>query len=242
LAFQTERLAKTAGESRGVDDPIGFERIGAVGRLDRQSDVILMRCDAGDAIAPAQLGGGKLAQAIDEIGLDVELLEIDEGRLLRQRARREVEGVEDILVGEHAADRPGDAALGDALVDAEAIEDLEALLRIADAAARGAAHADRVVLVEQYDRYAAAREIAGCGQAAEPAAHHGDAMAVLLAVELGRTAIGIDRQGIAAPRGFRRRIHRSLPWDRRDIARPSKASGRSNASREGRCGGGRAAR
>ena len=65
----------------------------------------------------------------------------------------------------------------DALVDAEALEDLEALLRIADAARRGAAHADGVVLVEQHHRHAAQRQVAGERQAGQAAADDHDRVA-----------------------------------------------------------------
>ena len=83
------------------------------------------------------------------------------------------------LVGarEGAADRPGDALGADPLVDAEAVEDLEALLRVADAARRRARDADGVVLVEDDDGDAAQRQVAGERQAGEAAAGDDDRIA-----------------------------------------------------------------
>ena len=99
----------------------------------------------------------------------------------------EVDAVDLVCAREGAADRPGDALGANAIVDAEALEDLEALLRVADAARRGAAHADRVVFVEQHGAHAAQRQVASQRQAGQAAAgdDHGIANA-LASAEIGR--------------------------------------------------------
>ena len=118
---------------------------------------------------PADRLGVELADPLDQEPLEVELLQVDEGRLLGEALVLQVERVDLVGAREGAADRPGDALRADPLVDAEPVEDLEALLRVADAARRRAADADGVVLVEDDDGDAAQRQVAGERQAGEAA-------------------------------------------------------------------------
>ena len=194
---RAERAANAAGQTGGVDHPVRLEGVAPLRRLDLERHVIGRSGNAGDAVAPAQISLGQRHQTVDQEPFDVELLQVDEGRLPRQRPLRGVEAVEDIVIGEHLADRPGDTLLGDALINAEAVENLKRLLGIDDAAARGAAHADGIVLVEHDDGDAAAGEIAGRGEAGKPAADDCDFVAETRAVELRRAAIGEGGQGIA---------------------------------------------
>jgi hypothetical protein len=120
--------------------------------------------------------------------LDVELLEVDEGRHLVPAFGQEVEFVDEPVAVIELAEAPGDALGQHALAAAEAVEDLEAALRPADRAAPGR---DRVVLVEEQDRNPVPREVDRRRQPDRPAADHDHRPPRgLPGIELGRTAIG----------------------------------------------------
>ncbi len=99
----------------------------------------------------------QVVDALDQEALDVELLDVDEGRLAGQAVAAllaQVERIDLVLAGKGAAHAPLDALGRDALVDAQALEDLQRLLRVADAARGGALHAHGVVLVQQHGLHA----------------------------------------------------------------------------------------
>jgi hypothetical protein len=134
-----------------VDEPLGLERVVAGGSLDFDHRALGAVLDLADRVLPADRVGLELADALDQEPLEIELLQVDERRLLGVALVLEVERVELVGAREGPPDRPGHAFGADLFVDAQALEDLEALLRIADAARRRAAHADGVVLVEDDD-------------------------------------------------------------------------------------------
>jgi hypothetical protein len=140
-----------------------------------------------DLRLPADRPRRQLADPLDQEPLEIELLQVDERRLLGQALVLQVERIDLVGARERSADRPRDSLRADPLVDAEPVEDLEALLRVADAARRRAANADGVVLVEDDDGNAAQRQVARQRQAGEPAAGDDDRMADALARrEVGR--------------------------------------------------------
>ena len=161
--------------------------------------------NAGHPVAPAQVDMPELADALDQEALDVELLDVDEGRLAGELVAAllaQVERIDLVLAGEGAAHAPLDALGRDALVDAQALEDLQRLLRVADAARGGAFDADRVVLVQQDGRHAVARQRAGQGQAGQAAADDDDGvMADFAGGDFGRLDERIFRQRVAAALG-----------------------------------------
>src|SRR4029079_10849255 len=126
--------------------------------------------DADDLRLPADRAFVELADAIDQEPLEIELLQVDEGRLLGAAVVLEVERVDLVGAGERTTDRPRDPLGPNPFVDAEPREDLEALLCIADAARRRAADADGVVLVEDDDGDAAQQQVARERQPREAAA------------------------------------------------------------------------
>ena len=85
-------------------------------------------------VAPAQINAGQLLNAIDEIGLGVKLLQIDEGRPLMAFLRQQVELVELGGAVKNLADAPHHALVDHALADAEAIPEFERALGEADGA------------------------------------------------------------------------------------------------------------
>src|SRR6185295_287703 len=166
-----------------------------------------------DLALPAQVDSADPVDAIDEKPLDVELLQVDERRLLgcaEIGQALEVEGKDFVVSGERAPDGPGNPARGDAIEDAEPLEDFQALLRVADAAARCTAHADRVVLVEHHHWHTMQREITCRGETSQSRADHNDRVATDLAAQLGRLDERINRQFVGAAGG-----HASHLGDRR---------------------------
>src|SRR5215475_11297008 len=126
-------------------------------------------------------------------------MKIDERRLLGGALELEIEGIDDVAADERLARRPSDALLLDAVVGAEPRENLQRLLRVDDAPRGGAAHADRVVLVEQHAVDAAVREVAAEREAGEPAAGDHDRVAPPPAAsELRRRNERIGRELVAS--------------------------------------------
>src|SRR6185295_15891076 len=136
VRLEPERIADPAVGAGRVDEPVGLERIRAGGSLDVDERAVAGVLDADDLRLPADRALVELADAIDEEPLEIELLQVDERRLLGAAVVLEVERVDFVGARERAADRPRDPLGADPPVDAEAGEDLEALLRIADAARR----------------------------------------------------------------------------------------------------------
>jgi hypothetical protein len=156
-----------------------------VSRLDQRA---VIRFRRGRPSLPADRLGRELADPLDQEPFEVELLQVDERRLLREALVPQIERIDLVAARERPSDRPGDSLGADPVVDAEPVEDLEALLRIADAARRRAANADGVVLVEDDDGDAAQRQIARERQAGEAAAGDDDRVAPALARrEVGRS-------------------------------------------------------
>jgi hypothetical protein len=89
----------------------------------------------------------------------------------------QVEGIDLVGAREGAAHAPLHALGRDAFVDAQALEDLQRFLRVADAARGGALDAHGVVLVQQHGLHAVAGERAGQRQPRDAAAHDGNGVA-----------------------------------------------------------------
>ena len=119
MRLEAERVADPAVGAGGVDEPVGLERVGAGRRLDLDDRAVAAVLDASDLALPADRLGRELADPLDQEPLEVELLQVDEGRLLGVALVLQVEGVDLVGAREGAADRPGDALGADLLVDAE---------------------------------------------------------------------------------------------------------------------------
>ena len=195
VRLETERVANPAVRAGRVDEPVGPERIRAGGRLDVDDRAVARMLDANDLRLPADRALVEGADAVDEEPLEIELLQVDERRLLGAAVVFEVERIDLVGARERAADRPRDPLGADLLVDAESGEDLEALLRVADAARRRAANADGVVFVEDDDLDAAQQQIARERQPRQAAARNHDRVADALArVEVGGADVRPGRQ------------------------------------------------
>ena len=133
--------------------------------------MVVALLERGHLVAPAQVDRGKLADAIDQIGLGIELLQVDEGRPLVALLRQQVELVELLLAVKDLADAPHHALVDHALADAEPVPEFERALGEAD---RPRALADPVGIVEQHDRLAALRQIDRQRQPHRTGADHDD--------------------------------------------------------------------
>ena len=81
--------------------------------------------DAGYPVLPAQIDGAELHDPVDQVPLDVELLDVDEGRLAGIAVGRlgsEVEAVDLVVAGKRAAHEPLHALLLHPLVYAEPLQ------------------------------------------------------------------------------------------------------------------------
>ena len=96
-----------------------------------------MLFESGDARTPAQINTPQLVDSLDQETLNVELLDVDEGWLVRQLETAllaQVERVDLVMAGKSPTDAPLDTLGSDALVNTQALEDLQRLLRVANAA------------------------------------------------------------------------------------------------------------
>ena len=123
--------------------------------------------------------GGKLLDAIDQIGLGIELLQVDEGGPLVALLRQQVELIKLRGAVKDLADAPHHALVDHALADAEPVPEFQRALGEAD---RARALADPVGVVEQHDTLAALRQIDRQRQPDRPGADHDDRMFGRIAV------------------------------------------------------------
>ena len=169
------------------------QAVGAVRRLDPEFRMIRVRRDADHAVLPAQMETRHAKCAVDQHLLDMELLEIDEGRHLVPGFRQEVEGVKLALALKDPAPAPGDALLHHRRGTAQPVEDFQRLLREADGTAP---LADPVAVIEQDHRYALLAEINRQRQPDRPGTNDDDGMPRRLRLILiGRSDIGKRREG-----------------------------------------------
>ena len=147
-------------------------------------------------VAPAQVDRSEFAHAIDQIGLGIELLEIDEGRPLVALLRQQIELIKLRGAVKDLADAPHHALVDHALADAEPIPEFERALREAD---RARALADPVGVVEQHHALAALRQIDRKRQPDRPGADHHDRI-------LGNVAAAPILIGVAAITELSRRL------------------------------------
>ena len=128
LEAEAEHVAKRRARAIGGNQPIGFDGISAIGRLDADFDVVPASIEPHDLVAPPQIDERQLSHPLDQISLEVILLQVDEGRALVAGLRQEVEAVHERVVEEHLADLPADALPHHALADANRIAHLESAL------------------------------------------------------------------------------------------------------------------
>ena len=166
-----------------------MELVGAVWGFDGEGGAVGGVGQVGDAGFPAQVDAG-FAAGFDQDFLQVVLLEVDEGGEFVAGFGKEIEGEDLFFTGEDAAGVPGDALGQQGLADAEAGEDFEAALGVADGAA---ADADGVVVVDQDDRLAPLGEVQCGGEADHAAADDHDGVAAAL---VGDGAEGIAWGGV----------------------------------------------
>ena len=154
--FRADQPAERGFGAVAGDHEAGADAVRTVGRLDRQQHMVVARLERGDLVAPAQVDGRQFLDAVDQIRLGVELLQVDESRPLVPLLRQQVELVELGIAVKDLADAPHHALVDHALADAEPVPEFERALGKAD---RPRALADAVGIVEQHDGLAALRQI-----------------------------------------------------------------------------------
>ena len=84
LHAHAERLRKRAVAAAAVHHERGLQRVAADRGFDLHLDMVRMRHQPLDPVAPAQVHHTQLVDPVDQEPLDVELLQVDEGRLARR--------------------------------------------------------------------------------------------------------------------------------------------------------------
>jgi hypothetical protein len=136
LADELEPECRSHGRARAVagDEPVAGHAIGAVGGLDGDLGAVGVRRHGAHLVAPAHVDVGKLAGALDQPGLDVILLQIDEGRALVARLGQEVELGDEVGVEEDLADLPHHALGHHPIAHSQPVGDFQRALGKADGA------------------------------------------------------------------------------------------------------------
>ncbi|GAB1458460.1 hypothetical protein MASR2M50_02340 [Thauera sp.] len=184
---QPEHGADRAARTVGDHQPVGRERVGAVGRLHAQARLVLAGGDRDHVVLEAHLEVRELARALHKVVLEVVLLQVDHARSVMVGLGAEVEVEHLVLTEEGAADVPRHALPHHLLAAAEAVEHLERALGVAHAA-----RADRhgVVVVEQQHRPPLAGEVDRGAQADRAGTDdHHRVVPVTPFGELGRTNV-----------------------------------------------------
>ena len=138
------------------DHELRVQLVRTVRGLDGQRNGVIALLEGGHLIAPAQVDVRQFTDTVDEIGLGIELLQIDEGGPLMALFRQQVELIELRVAVKDLADAPHHALGHHAIADAEPIPIFKRALREAD---RARALADPVSIIEQDHAMAALRQI-----------------------------------------------------------------------------------
>ena len=144
------------GGTRAVagDEPLAAKLVRTAGRADPEAHVIVEGLDAFARVLRADRAA-EGAQAVEEHGLDVVLLQVHEGRHLVTLLGLQIEAVEKPVAMKHLARIPSDAPVADRLPRPQTVPYFEAALRMAD----GPRSFARRMLLQHEGRNAAAREI-----------------------------------------------------------------------------------
>ncbi len=151
MAFdvQTELAPHIAARPIGDDQPVGVDLEVAVGRFEAHAGaavaVISQRLNAHHLVFPAQVHTERFG-APHQRFFQVVLLQVDHAGALVAGVGHEVEAVDLFFAQEGAAHVPAHALVDDGVADAEAVEDFERALGVADGAR---AEGDAVFFVEQ---------------------------------------------------------------------------------------------
>ena len=196
---QTQLSAYRAARAVGHDQPIGVQRVAAFGRFNVQRCAALVGRHRQHLVLPAQIDQRQRLRALHQHLLQVVLLQIDHARPAVARLGQQVEAEHLALAMEGAADVPGHALGHHRVAHAQAVEDVQCALGIAQAARTDA---DGVVLVQQQHRLAALRSVDGGTQTNRPGTHHHQRHAAgLRRVDVGRAARGVARPGVGLQHG-----------------------------------------
>ena len=152
--------------------------------------MIIARLQSDHPVSPAQVDGWKLCHTIDEVGLGIELLQVDKSWPLVTLLGQQVELIELGIAVKNLASAPNHALFDHAAADAEPIPIFQRALGEAD---RARALADAVGVIEQHHGLTALRQVDRQRQPDRPGADHDDGMLG----SVGRGAILVGMPAIA---------------------------------------------
>ena len=197
LELETHRLAQRRAGSVAGDQPVCFDRIGAVGREDLERNMVTPDVDRLDAVASAYadqrafllLGLNLLEQEFLEIGL----LQVDEGGVAMALFGQEIELEDLAVVMEDLAEVPHHALVDHRPAAAVAVGDFQRAFGKAD---RAASCPDALMVVEHQHGHALPAEIKRHCEADRAAADDHDGMADRrFLVLVGIAPVGIEPEG-----------------------------------------------
>ena len=162
MAFLTQQAAQGRARSVAGQHPLGVDPVLAFGRLHCHQNTIGARHQRRDLAVPAQIDQRQLQRALDQIGLGVVLLQVDEGRAFMAVLGQQVKLVQRLVLGKYLAQIPGHALVHHGLAHAQSIPDLQRTLGKADGAR---ACGQLAVVIEHHHRLAALGQIDGQRQA-----------------------------------------------------------------------------
>ena len=214
-----------------------LRRVGAGRGLDRDARAVARGVDAGDPVAEAQLDPD-LQRALDQELLEIVLLAVDEGRHAMAGLGQQVELVDHPVAPEHLALLPGDALVEHPLADAEAVEDLERALGVADRARAGAGRGARPRARSGRDAAQRADRARATGRPARRRPRSPGGATARPACLVGAGAEGVVRRHGAAPGGVspaaRATSRGRAAWSR-SWGRPGRAPRHRRARRRTAC-------
>src|SRR5258707_14932281 len=105
ISVELHKRADRAVGSRGVHDPVCLDDIATFVGGDLQRYLVFGLSDPGDLVLPAQIDAAKLSDSLDQIPFEIELLQIDEGRLPRQILLAAIELIDHIIACERPPNR-----------------------------------------------------------------------------------------------------------------------------------------
>ena len=178
MAFLADQLAHRRTRAVAGDEPVGMQRVCAVGGLYVQDHAVVALLHAGDLVLPAQIDIGFPPRLLVQIAFGVVLLQVDEGRAAVAGFGQQVEAPHFLFAEEDLAHVPRHAFVDHALAHAQAVPDFQCALGETDGAGTGR---QAEVVVQHHHAYALAGQIECGGQADRAGSHHHDLMARKLA-------------------------------------------------------------
>ena len=170
--LQVQHRADAGARAIGGHQPVGPQRVRALGRVHIQRGALPVLRHGVHAVAPAQLDQRVGPHGIDQVFLQILLLQVDHGEKAVVRIVWRFHAEHALTAVKRVAEAPGQAVLGDAVRHAHLLQDLHGAAREHDGAA---AFRHLALRFEQHTLHAVARQLQRGHQSdgAGPGDHHG---------------------------------------------------------------------